>query len=79
MEPLVAQAMERKGEPVNCIDGLQARVNAAMKALPRPEIVVARDEHASEVWSDYYQHSPDDVTWLIKQLNPPMNDQTRTR
>ena len=62
---------------MNCIEGLQAQVNAAMKALPRPGHAAARDEHASEVRSDYYQHSPDDVTWLIEQLNPPMNDQTR--
>ena len=62
---------------MNCIEGLQAQVNAAMKALPRPKIVVARDEHASEVWSDYYQHTPRGHYMAYRAGDPPMNAQTR--
>ena len=66
MEPMVAQAMERQGGPVTRIDEIQARLNEALKVRPYEE--QDRDEHKSMAWSDFYQHAPDDIAWLIEQV-----------
>ena len=45
------------------IDEIQARLNEAIKVLPYEE--QDRDEHKSKAWSDFYQHAPDDLAWLL--------------
>ena len=69
MEPLVAQAMERQGGAVSRIDEIQARLDEALKVRPYEE--QDRDEHKSQAWSDFYQHAPDDIAWLIEQVTRP--------
>ena len=66
MEPMVAQAMERQGGAVSRIDEIQARLDKALKVRPYEE--QDRDEHKSKAWSDFYQHAPDDIRWLIEQV-----------
>ena len=48
------------------IDEIQARLNEALKVRPYEE--QDRDEHKSRAWSDFYQHAPDDIAWLIEQV-----------
>ena len=45
------------------IDEIQARLNEAIKVRPYEE--QDRDEHKSKAWSDFYQHAPDDLAWLL--------------
>ena len=48
------------------IDEIQARLDEALKVRPYEE--QDRDEHKSQAWSDFYQHAPDDIRWLIEQV-----------
>ena len=48
------------------IDEIQARLDKALKVRPYEE--QDRDEHKSKAWSDFYQHAPDDIRWLIEQV-----------
>ena len=66
MEPMVAQAMERQGGAVSRIDEIQARLNEALKVRPYEE--QDRDEHKSRAWSDFYQHAPADLAWLLGEV-----------
>ena len=66
MEQVVAQAMERQGGRVRRIDEIRERLDKALKVRPYEE--QDRDEHKSKAWSDFYQHAPDDIAWLIEQV-----------
>ena len=65
---------------MNCIDGLQARVNAAMKALPRPGHAAARDEHKSKVVYTpktcryQVQRSDDGESWRVYEAHSTLDD-----
>ena len=48
------------------IDEIQARLDEALKVRPYEE--QDRDEHKSKAWSDFYQHAPDDIAWLLDAL-----------
>ena len=48
------------------IDEIQARLDEALKVRPYEE--QDRDEHKSQAWSDFYQHAPNDIRWLIEQV-----------
>ena len=57
---------EPEGRPVSRIDEIQARLDEALKVRPYEE--QDRDEHKSKAWSDFYQHAPDDLAWLLDAL-----------
>ena len=48
------------------IDEIQARLNEALKVRPYEE--QDRDEHKSQAWSDFYQHAPADLAWLLGEV-----------
>ena len=48
------------------IDEIQARLDEALKVRPYEE--QDRDEHKSKAWSDFYQHAPNDIAWLLDAL-----------
>ena len=48
------------------IDEIRERLNKALKVHPYEE--QDRDEHKSKAWSDFYQHAPDDLAWLLDAL-----------
>lgn len=48
------------------VDEIKTRLDATRRVIPYEE----RDRHEKKqhAWSDFYQHAPADIQWLINQL-----------